>query len=232
MTARRCVVCVGTHHEHWFVSGVERLERSLREVGFDGGVLTWKGGEYPPGSPTQEQCSHGFKPWAVKAAQDAGYTTVAWLDASVWAVAPIEPLFEFAERRGFYLTHNGNNVGQFSSDASLEIFGVTREEALRVREVATGFVVLDLTKELPAEFQRRWLHYTTFRNGAAYNGPDTNEGSVVSGDARVIGHRHDQTVASLILHQIGVRSCVPFGDSYIDTGNRPRPGKLLTYRGL
>lgn len=227
---RRCIVCVGTAHE-WFVRGVERLEASLRHVGWDGGVMTWKG-MYPPGSPTQEQVDHGMKPYAVRAAYDAGYRTVMWLDASVWAVQHPGPIFEHAERTGHYVVYNGCWVGEWSTDRSLALFGITREEALRIRDVASGFICLDLTNALSMRFLDEWQRYTVLDGGAAFNGKDTNADGTVSKDPRVKGHRHDQTVAALILHQMGVVDCVPFGQSFIDGGHRPRPGKLLTYNGM
>jgi len=225
---RRCIVSLGT--SGWFVRGVDRLEASLCQVGWAGAFMGWRDA-YPPGSPTQEQVDHGFKAWCVHAALGAGHEAVMWCDASVWAVHDPAPIFEHAERTGFYIVYNGFWVGQYSSDRSLEIFGVTREEAFQIRDIAAGFICMDLRQEAPRHFLAEWLRYTTLAGGAAYNGPDSNDGSI-SSDPRVKGHRHDQTVASLILHRMGYRDGIPFGESLIDTGHNPRAGKKLTYHGM
>ena len=226
----RCIVSLGTGG--WFVRGVDRLEASLRAVRWPGAFMGWRG-TYPPGSPMQEVVDHGFKAWCVKAAQDAGHDVVMWCDASVWAVADPSPIFEHAERTGFYVTYNGIVVGQYSSDRSLGIFGVTRDEAMRIPDIASGFVCLDLRQPAPRRFLDEWLRYTRVEGGAAYNGADSNADGSVSADPRVRGHRHDQTVASLILWQMGYRDGIRFGDSLINSDEPPPgAGKVLAYRGM
>lgn len=232
MTPQRCIVSVGTHG--WFVRGVERLEASLASVGWRGGVMTWKDC-VPPHSPTQEQVDHGFKAFAMLAAQLAGYTTVMWLDASVWALADPTPLFERAEADacGIYAVRNGMNAGEWSSDVSVHLFGLTRDEALQIREVATGFVCLDLTKPLADALLTKWMG-AALGGGAAYNGADSNFDGSVSTDPRVRGHRHDQTVMAFLLHRMGIDAAQfeGIGESLIDDRVPPRPGKILTYQGM
>lgn len=228
----RCIVSVGTHG--WFVRGVERLEKSLRDVGWPGAVMTWKD-SYPLDSPSQEEVDHGFKAYAMLAAQKAGYSTVMWLDASVMAVADPTPLFERAEADplGLFFVQNGMNAGQWSSDASLRVFGLSREQALEIKEVATGFVCLDLRKAFAEEVLLQWHSYT-LDGGVAYNGADSNMDGSVSSDPRVKGHRHDQTVMAFLLGSLGVRAArfEGIGESLIDDRVPPRAGKLLTYQGM
>jgi hypothetical protein len=227
VTPRRCVVSVGIGG--WFPRGVDRLERSLQAVGWSGGFMGWRN-EWPPGSPRTE--IHMHKPWAMLAALEAGYTSVMWLDASCWAVAPIEPIFQIAEHTGHYLVYNGFKVGQWSSDRCLELFGISREQAWVIEDIASGFVCLDLTHQQSRAFLNDWARYTLHQGGAAFVGADSNADGAVSKDPGVEGHRHDQTVASLILHCMGIYDGVRFGDSLIDAGKQPGPGKLITYHGM
>lgn len=200
---RECIVSVGIGS--WHPVGVLRLEDNLRALGWQGGVLTWKD-QYPEGSPSHEQVSHGFKPWAMRAAQLQGKERVLWLDASVTLKRLPAALFERMAQVGYLFVATHNTVGNFSSDHCLSAFGVSREQARSIPEIATGFIGLDLRFPEMRAFLDEWCAWTERGGGSAFNGSKRNDRFQVSADPQVEGHRQDQTVASLIAHRMGLRS--------------------------
>ena len=174
---------------------------------------------YPPGAPGPVVVN-GFdygpyvaKPFALDYARKSGATQAILLDAAFFPIRSIEPLVTHIQRNGYYLCRNGFKVGQWASDAALELFDVDREAAFEMEEISSYCVGLDFTAqdELTAcqvrHLMARWLWQSTTE---AIPGPHTATGQpgrnqgFVSRDPRVLGHRHDQTALSLIAHQLGM----------------------------
>lgn len=178
--------------------------------------MTWKD-NYPEGCPPHPQVNRGFKPYCMKAAADAGYTTILWLDASIVAIAPLDDLFAHIERVGYLFVHVGYMIGQYSSDRCLGVFGLTRDEAMQMPDVAGGFVGVDLTNDLARKFLDEWHRYTIVDGGGAFAGSKRNYRQQVSADPRCEGHRQDQTVASIIVNQLGIKDLLHGGNWQVVT---------------
>src|SRR5882757_9105556 len=86
----RCVVNVATDR---FVKGQRRLESLLTVP-----LVKWTD-TFPVGAPPHEDVPYAFKPWALKAAADAGFQTLLWADACI-KPRDLTPLFERIERDG------------------------------------------------------------------------------------------------------------------------------------
>ena len=150
------------------------------------------------GSVAQPGIPYGFKPFCVKRALDTGYNQVLWLDTSVRSIGPIWPVFDAISDDGYFLVYGGGNAGLWSSDACLASFGMSREESLAVKEI--GGAVLGFDYHHPNGkllFDEYLAHIQDFK------GSWDNERGQVSVDPRVRGHRHDQTVLSMIAHKMG-----------------------------
>jgi hypothetical protein len=136
MNDERCVVCLATGDEPRHPAGLERLRRSLVDVGFDGRVAGWPPGSYPRGCPSHLEVPFAFKPYCLAQAREGGARWVLWIDASCVAVRPLDRVFAAIERDGYLLFRNPPwRVGQWASDLTLERFGLTRDEALELPEV-------------------------------------------------------------------------------------------------
>jgi hypothetical protein len=96
---------------------------------------------------------------------------------------------------------DGWTVGQWTSDAALDIYGVKREDALRMQLCYACVVGIDLSSEIGVTFLERWA---SLRDAGAFVGPWTNEGGAASADPRCLGHRHDQSAASWLAHDMGI----------------------------
>ena len=126
-----------------------------------------------------------------------------WADASVFATGKgsLTPIFEYIEREGYWLQKNGCNNAEWCNDASLDGFSFTRKEASNQCQVdaacygiapdhPTGKLILDELVSHQKLFKGAW----------------TNDQRTESLDHRCQGHRHDQSVLSLIAakHQLNI----------------------------
>lgn len=205
MDLKTCVINFASGS--WYPMGQIRLRESLQEVGFTGDVITWRAEtEISPDTPLHRDCPYGFKPYALKWAVDQGYELVLWVDASVWAIRNVQPMFDHIEKRGWLLFYNCI-AGNWTSDACLAQFGVTRDQAMQVNMLMGICMGWDMRQPKCQNFLERWLAKS--RDGVSFPGSWTNTRHEVSADPRVYGHRHDQSVASILAHQLDMNLVVP-----------------------
>jgi hypothetical protein len=215
MADRRCVVTLATDDKQYAAS-LERLEASLTSVGFTGELVSWRGGRFPEGSPSHSDVPFAFKPYCLAEAARGGGELLLWLDAACIAVRPLDPIFDRLDRNGYVLFRNGQHrVGEWASDLALELFGLSREDAMSIPEVNAAALGLNTGSEIGATFLARWFRAAS--DGVAFRGVASEPGSepdylavkwnrdgLVSADRRVRGHRHDQTVAGLLAAELGM----------------------------
>lgn len=195
---KRCVVNFAK--DLWYPMGQARLFQSLIATGFTGETFLFNS-ESILGSPSHHECPYAFKPHALDAARRYGYDIALWADASVWAIRDTRPLFDWIEQAGHAFFYN-TICGPWCSDACLKTFGVTRDEAFGIPMLVGMCMGFDLRNPTTLEFLDRWL--AAARDGVTFPGSWSNNGGEVSSDPRVKGHRHDQSAASLIAHQLGM----------------------------
>lgn len=184
----------------WYPRGQQRLIDSLQ--GQDVGQMMWAD-SYPEGSPPHNVVPYAFKIYAIRAAQKAGYRYLLWADAAVWAIKPVEPIFETIAKNGYlFFVNTWSNLGEWSSDACLDGFGISRDDAMKMYNLMACCMGFDLEHPISIEFLNRWQ--AKAEDGFSFHGSWTNANHEVSQDERVKGHRHDQTVASIIAHQMGL----------------------------
>ncbi len=216
---------------HHYPAGVARMIREFDRVSPGYQVQAWVN-TLPPGAPERvieggwDYTAYCAKPFAMKAAMDSGAEIVLWLDASVYPVRPIQPLIEYISAHGYYMAPSGFTVGQWSSDACLEHFRIDCGSepvgtepgggAMMMKECASGIVGLDLRQDEPEMLLTYWSkHWHLFPgHHSNTNAKDKkhayrNSGHV-SDDPRCQGHRQDQTVLSILAHQLGMTEWVPW----------------------
>lgn len=189
----------------WYSAGQERLRESLVDVGFDGDVHLFRS-EAQIGAPPHQESPYAFKPFALKWAMERGYELVIWADASVWAVKPIQPMFDHLAENGWMFFLN-TCTGNWTSDACLKSFGVDRELSMRIPMLMGICMGWNMGTLRCQNFLRTWLEKAT--DGVTFPGSWTNKHHEVSQDPRVYGHRHDQSAASLIAWQTGMDLIIP-----------------------
>ncbi len=225
---KACIISFGNGG---YSKGVQRLKDSLIHVDWQGDIaaITGPSNYFPRDCPTHQESPYAFKPWMFKDVQKHGYRYVLWCDASVWAYVNPDPVFELIQKYGSYFLLDGWNLGQWSTQSCLEILGCSREEAFEIQLIWALFIGLDLEDRLSRQFLEEWYDYGTKTN--AFVGPWKNEGTGDFPDGRVLGHRHDQSVASYLRHDLELYG-EQLGQSVMDTNvENPREGTIFLARG-
>lgn len=208
---KRCITCVATGH---YVSGLRRLTANVNGAV---PVLGWEN-RLPPGSPAHERIPYAFKAFALKAAVEAGYTTLLWADACIVPIRDLETLFLEIEADGIWLSRNGWLNGQWCAESFYQYINISREENWRISHVVATAFGLDVTKANGKTFYEEYLRLSQTRafcgpwwntNSREYASMRGNPRAGVCGPPEVLGHRHDQSVASVLAWQLGVRLTDP-----------------------
>lgn len=182
----------------WYPKGQKRLIDSLIHHGYAGDILKWTN-EWPNGN------YNGANPYEIKAsaleqAINAGYTHILWVDCSMWAIKNPQPIFNILINEPIYVETNGYNCSQECSDASIEYFGITRDEAEKLPMCSSGLLGINYSNPLGKQFADEWIQAA--KNGA-FNG--SREHANQSEDERFLHHRQDQSIASLIMNKLGIK---------------------------
>lgn len=188
-----CIVTCGIGA--WYPLGVVRMERSLIYHGYAGQFYKWID-TYPSGCPEHSLNPYAFKVYAIEFARKKGYTHILWLDASLWAVKNPMPIFDIINDNGLYFFRTGYNLAQSCNDAILKYSGITRDEAERMPEFATGAIGLNFEREDVHEIFKMWKQY--MKKGM-FKGSREHGGQ--SEDPRFLFHRQDQSAMSIVLNK-------------------------------
>jgi len=198
-----CIVNVSVGR--WHPSGQVRLVASLQKQGYTDGLILHTE-QYPDQSPTHQELPYAFKPYAFKEAYEMGYDVIIWMDSAVWANKPIKPIIDKIESDGYFFPLNGWTTGNWTNDAMLDYFGITRDEAMNIPHMMACVMGLDMRKEVAQSFYQAWMDSVVVFDGAWNN--DNHECST---DSRCYGHRHDQSAASIIATGLGMKFTPPQG---------------------
>lgn len=219
---RRMVVNVATGAH--YVRGQERLTEALASLGED--YLIFRD-VMPPGSPSHQETPYGFKAWALEAAREKGGTMLLWADASIVPIRAIDPIWEYAAEHGVWLADNGWNNSQWTCDAAYpdlfpdsilqaikteEAYAAVRSQNRKIQHVVATAFALDLNHRNGALF---FYEYLRLAQTSAFKGPWWNSngerpdyaskvGARPCGPPECLGHRHDQSCASVIAWRLGI----------------------------
>jgi hypothetical protein len=216
---KRCIINVAVGA--WYPRGQHRLRTSLeqddRRCGAD--LLFWNC--WPPGSPSHQELPFAFKSHAFRAAREAGYRQILWLDAACWAVRSLQPVWDKLDRDGFLFINNGWSMASCSSDMCLDFFDKSRNEAEGLLELTALCMGVDLEFDAAARWEadfERCCKVEKLLTGNLHNRPghimtDPHSGKscgIISADPRCLRHTREQCVASWLAHRHGL---VPFTTS-------------------
>jgi hypothetical protein len=183
-----------------FSAKLNRWINSFLEYGEEASLLVYR--ELPYGCPEHLSVPYAFKSYAIRAAQLADFRLILWADSSVFAVRSLSPLWRRLESLGYWFAKNANwNCGQWTCDDALPILDINREEAFSIPQVVGTTFGLNLANSQGAKFFN-W--YRDLSISGAFCGPWVNDKHQASPDPRVLGHRHDQTAASVIANKLGM----------------------------
>ena len=190
----------------------DRLKAAMEAQGEN--IIAWRN-ELPAGCPPHDATPYAFKPWSLAEAAES-CLTLLWADASIVPIRPLDNLWNLIETQVYWFSANlpqGSTgrawtCGEWTSDAALEPLGITREQAFQIPHIIGTAFGLDLRHEIARAFLAEYLRMA--QEGTAFRGDWSNEKwGNVSKDRRVLGHRHDQTAASVIAWRLGMKLTRP-----------------------
>lgn len=191
----------------YFPDKIERFKQGFQTHSPHSVVYAWVN-NFPPGSPSHDDSPYAFKVYAIKEAVRRGATTVLWADSSVHPVQNLEPLWRRIETDGYWLPDNRSDpehdrtCGEWTCDSALEPLGITRQEAFNIPQITATTFGLDFRHKIAVDFLQEWER---LEKAGAFKGPWINTNHEASDDDCVLGHRHDQTAASVIAHRLGMK---------------------------
>lgn len=220
---RRGIATVG--YGEPYNRGVSRLLASIDAQGVDGyNLRVLRIPRQPVIVDGWDYTGYDLKPLAL-ADISRSAELVLLLDASVVAIAPLDPLWAHIEKHGYYLGDSGFTCGQWTSNKMLNLFLVlSRDRVMGLAQPASGIVGLDMRKQASKDLVKAWVECRDLFPGPHSNiNAETkaysyrNEGWV-SDDPRCLGHRHDQAALGLIAHQLGMTDFQPWTKPGLDAG--------------
>jgi len=229
---KRAVVCVATTER--YQRGMARLFRTLPRFmnphyspyAFDHILVDW---------PSHEAKPYAFKAYALKQAADEGADLVLWCDACILPIRSMEPLWEKIEREGYWICNNGYTNYEWTADSAYpDLFptssyygtsgnymDIVRHMNKRIPHVVATSFGLNLRSDIGKAFLEEY--YRLASETRAFCGPWANSNYLGDGwpyaenpprlmpcgPKDVRGHRHDQTVASVIAWRFGMKLTDP-----------------------
>lgn len=144
--------------------------------------------EHQVGCKPHSVCPYQFKPYAIDKVRKMGFTSILWADSPIVAVKDLSPVFDHIERHGFIFFDNiGHPLGKWMNDKGLAHFGLTRSAAMNIQQIMACCFGLDFTNPKAQEFFNLYHGLSD----ELYPGSWSD-------------HRHDQAVASALIHWKGL----------------------------
>lgn len=218
MNRQRAIVSFANERGNYLLA-LDRLEESVLRY-CDGVSFLGFRGEGSVGAPPHLENPYAFKIHAIEEARNRGYDQILWLDSSVVFIKDSKPLFDWITEKGFFFEEAGHWVGSWCNDRTLEYFGLTREEAMKMPMFSAGFTGLDFESPIAVEFFERWKQSML-------------DGQFVGSWA---DHRHDMTCASIIANQMGLSRQFSTGGTFLayvgDGYDKPKDSVICNLVGL
>jgi hypothetical protein len=221
--------CIVNFSNDYFVKGQDRLVKSLQENNYLGDIITFNHYEQV-GSKTHQQVPYQFKVYAIEKARQMGYDVVLYCDASLYAIKDVMPVIYHIIEKGYLLEYCGFKAGQYSTDLCLNEFGLTRDDAMNIKLYSAGFTGLNFKNEKTIQFFDRWFKLA--KEEKTFIGDWNNNNKQCSQDERCLGHRHDQTVASILSHILGLNKINPTFMQYIFDNTEIKTETIFPCRGI
>lgn len=201
-----CVITFGKNYN--FLKGVERLKERTAQLNIPFIGYT----EYPKGCPEHEKSPYAFKFFCIKEAQKAGYSKILWLDTSVIINTPLNDVFDFIKKEGYFFIKNWHTVGDYCHDKALKTLNITRNQSFHIPCLQGTNFGLNLQQENASKFLDQMISYAL--DGITFPGPYTNDNNEASYHPKVLGHRHDQIAMSVASLRLNMNKWFPREDPW------------------
>jgi hypothetical protein len=181
MTPKRAIV--NLINNDGYLPGQERLKEYIWQF-TDIPLFTFTS-ESEVLAPLHSDNPYAFKIYAIEKLRQAGYDQILWIDASVYPVNDIDPVFQWLTDKGVFFEEAGHYCGTWAPDYVLNYFKITKDEAMKMPMFSAGFCGFDFRNPISTEFFEEWKE--SMRNGMFKGGWED--------------HRHDMTCGSIIANK-------------------------------
>jgi hypothetical protein len=154
------------------------------------------------GSPSHQESPYAFKYHSILEAHKRGYSVVIWCDSCLTLQKTIFEWIQTIKDVGVYLQHDESwSCGMWANDTALSYFGVSRDDAMKIPSIYACTMAFDFRHPRTSQFLARWKDAL---DAGCFRGNWTNKDNTESQDPRCRGHRHDQTCAELVAHELAI----------------------------
>jgi hypothetical protein len=175
------------------------LVRSVQTLGYD--ILVFRSCE-EIGSPPHQTTPYAFKYYSIMEAHRRGHRIVIWCDSCVTLLTTVFSWIQSIKQVGVYLQRDESwSCGMWANDTALAHFDVSRDDAMKIPSVYACVMAFDFQHPMTGRFLERWK---LAMDSGCFRGNWSNASLTESQDPRCRGHRHDQTCAELVAHEIGL----------------------------
>jgi hypothetical protein len=189
---------------------------------FDGNVLLWT--EFP--NKNYSDSVYNCKAAAFEEAIRQGYTQILWVDSPVVALQDVSPIFERITKDGYLTLENfGYNCAQTCSDDSLNYFALTRDQAEKHPEYASGIIGINTESQKGRALIRGFIE--ACKAGVA-EGSRYHDGQ--SNDPRFLFHRQDQSVLSLVAAKLDLPPTMKWNEGITLVGSEADSKTILCWK--
>lgn len=196
-----CILNFASRTSPVYIKGQKRLVESLKKYNFSGDIIAWND-ESQFNSPRHKRVPYAFKPFALNWAKKAGYDLALWLDASFWAIKPIDFVFDMIKKEGHLFQSDGNLLGNWCHSDALNKYEISRDEAMNMKMFSAGFTGLNFNNDKSNKFLEMWLEAAN--DGSSFHGPHRYKPHEVK-DSKLVGHRHDMSIGTILAHQLDMK---------------------------
>jgi len=197
-----CIISVGFDGRERYSEYTKNLKRIADELGYPNYIWI---NEFPPESPTHQEVNYVFKPYAFKFAKDQGYKKILWLDSKCYPTGDFNLINNFLETDGYFFINEGFDIGTWCKDEAYQYLNIDKESCFNLTQIAAKHFGLNLEHEISNIFLEKYFNFAKNLGKEVFHGASTNNNKEVSNDSRVRGHRHDQIVASVLVHQLNIK---------------------------
>jgi hypothetical protein len=183
----------------WYSNLHKEFVFSAKRFGYD--VYTYSNFE-EIGSPTHQDSPYEFKLHSIKKVYQKGYDIVIWCDSPTRLARSIKEWIPEIEKRGVYLQKDEHKLGSWANDRALEAFNITRDEAMNMSTIYACIMAFDFRHPITITFLNRLKECA---DKGLFKGKWKNDELTESQDLSCQGHRHDQTCAELISHELKIK---------------------------
>lgn len=180
--------------KYW--KGQNRLIQTLQD-NTDAQILMYKR-ESDVGAPSHQENNYGFKAHAIEKAYNFGYRQILWLDASMYVIKDLRPIFDIIKEQGYFFQDSGWMNDRWTTPETKEYFGTNKGKM-----ISSGVLGINLDSEVGLEFFNRFLK--SMKDGMFHGSHELT--------------RHDQSCASLIIENMGLT--ITDNNTYWNYGKEP-----------